>query len=197
MKFLKSQRGAMFGLDARIAMAIIAALSLVGGIALTMTVSDVKAKALMKDLESYKAAVEALQYDVKANIQTITTSVTSVDAFRVLNDSSLLLPAYQAKWYGPYLKVRTNDAGTNENYGDMRLQVGTQTNVSAAGSCGSACYYWIRVDDVPYNDFMVVNEILDGANETNPDTSGRLQWRADNGGAPDRIFYMSGRVVRG
>ena len=198
MKILKSQRGAMFGLDARIAMAIVGALSLVGGMAMTMTSSEVKAKALLKDLETYKAAVQSLQYDLKTNLQdAVTTGSEAIKAFQALNDSSVLQAAHQTKWLGPYLKIRTDDPTIHENYGAMRLQIGTDTNVSAASTCGSSCFYWMRVDEVPYIDFMEINDIVDGAGEASPDTSGRVQWRADTGTFPARIFFQSGKVVRG
>ncbi len=198
MHFFKSQRGAMFGLDARIAMAIIGALSLVGGATMFTTSSEVKAKALIKDFEAYKAAVEGMQYDIKRDIYTsVVTGVehAALRAFASLNDVTMLEPAYRTHWLGPYLKGRQDDITMHENYGQLWLHKGSATDPGAASGCGALCFYWIKVEDVPEKDFMVINDQIDGVGEANPDTSGQVLWRPDNGTNPERIFYKVGKTL--
>ena len=169
----KSQRGAMFGLDARIAMAIIGALSLVGGTTMFMTSADVKAKALAKDLEAYKAAVDSMEYDLKARLtSTINPPVDNQSVIFALNDKSYLLPGYQPNWLGPYIKSRQGDMSKHENYGDVGFFLAAKDD--PFGAC-NPCFKWLYITDVPQKDFLIVNQIFDG-DEASPETTGRVWW---------------------
>lgn len=189
MKKLLSQRGAMFGIDARIAIAIVGALSLVGGATMVMTSADVKSKALIKDYEAYKAAIEGMQYDLKKDIYAALTSggVASEKAMQALNDKTVLKAADQNHWLGPYLKGRQADVTKHENYGMILLHKGTKTDPGDS-SC-NPCYYWLKIEDVPFKDFENINDMVDGT-EGSPTTTGRVMWRGEDGSNPDRIFFM-------
>ena len=186
-----SQRGAMFGLDARIAMAIIAALSLVGGMTMFTTSAEVKAKALVKDIESYKAAIEGLQYDLKSSIHSQVTAagVLNDKAFAALNDKTMLVAAAQNHWLGPYLKGRTGDITVHENYGQMHLIRASKDDYTD-GTC--TCYYWLQIDDVPQEAFTEVDTIIDGGAEATPATLGLVRWAS---GTPDILYVRLGKSL--
>lgn len=198
-KYLGSQRGAMFGLDARISLAIIAALSLVGGMTMFTTSSEVKAKALVKDIEAYKAAIDGMQYDMKTSLNDIVTPPTGSETlyekvFMALNDKSLLKAQYQPRWLGPYIKTRMGgDITQTENYGKVQYFQAVRTSPLNL-SCGGSCFNWIVIFDVPQKDFLVVNQIMDG-DEATPASSGRVWWRADNGTTPDMLAVLIGKSL--
>lgn len=192
---MKSQRGAMFGLDARIAMAIFGALALVVGVSVFMTIPQIQAKSLVQDIATYRAAVEGMQYDVRQSISDIITGGGDADIkrFQALNDRGVLIASAQNSWMGPYIRSRTNDSTIHENFGQMYLIEADTTDYTVT-AC-SFCSYWLRIDDVPQNTFNIVNDEIDGAGEASAATSGKVRWAADNGVDPDRLYVRLANVL--
>ena len=192
MKKILSQRGAMFGLDARIALAIIAALSLVGGVTMFTTSSEIHAKSLVKDLEAYKTAINSMQYDFKARpTAAITVAGDTQKVIRALQDKTEVDAAYQPRWLGPYLKARTNDISKHEYYGDI------QYFIIPSGDFGCVPNFcnFLGVEEVPYKDFLVANTLIDGPDEGTPETEGRLRWAATYNSYENLIGYNLGRAL--
>lgn len=191
---LSSQRGAMFGLDARIALAIIGALSLVTGTTMFMTIPQVQSKSLVKDIEAYKTAVEGMQYDLRQSIHSAVTTggVLNTKAFQALNDPTLLVAAAQPRWLGPYLKARQGDASTHENYGQMHL-IRAEKEDPTDETC-APCFYWLQIDDAPVNTFNEVNQLIDGT-EATPQVSGKARFAAAAGVDPDRLYVRLGKTL--
>lgn len=192
---LKSQRGAMFGLDARLAMVIFGSLAVIVGMTVFMTVPKIQAKSLVQDIASYKAAVEGMQYDVRDSVSNIITTGGSADIkrFQALNDRSVVEAADQPRWMGPYLQSRTSDATVHENFGQMYLIEAARDDYTTI-ACAD-CFYWLRIDDVPENAYIIVNNELDGEGEASPATSGKVRWEADDGLNPDRLYVRLANVL--
>lgn len=190
-----SQKGAMFGLDARVALAILGALALIVGLSIFSTIPKVQARGLIKDIESYKAAIEGMQYDLRQGIgDVITTGGTQeIKRFQALNDRTMVQTSAQPRWLGPYVRSRSADASVHENYGQMYLVIAEHGDYTATGC--SFCAYWLRIDDVPQETFTVVNQELDGDGELTPQTLGRAQWAAAAGPLPDRLYVRLGNSL--
>ena len=92
-----SKKGAMFGLDARIALAIFGALSVISGAALYSAIQDSKVTAIVAEMDNIGKATTAYYLDTGIYPAAITgAAVTTLDA-RQLTASS------QTGWEGPYL----------------------------------------------------------------------------------------------
>jgi type II secretory pathway pseudopilin PulG len=112
MKYINiSKKGAMFGLDARIALAIFGALSVISGAALYSAIKDAKATAQLTQLREIVKASEAYYLDNGKNVANSNNySVYSADL--VTNRENL------NTWKGPYLSyTRYNDYSINSNLG--------------------------------------------------------------------------------
>lgn len=179
MKFIRKQRGAMFGLDARLALAILAGLSIIAGSALVMTSSGAEGAALQREIEATKEAVISLQYDLKTPIEDApSAAITPQKTYQILVRRDLVAAALQPRWLGPYLVMQ---AWGSEyvKFGLREISVGTATVPATA--CASDCYLWLSIENVPVTVAEALNDIVDGADEANPDTSGEILW-ADNSG---------------
>lgn len=170
MNILKSQRGAMFGLDARIAAAIFAGLAIVAGAAITTTVQTAKVASIRDEAEKTKQAVVSLMYDLRGPIHTVTDSATT----RVY--ATLLTKSYmtdkQERWLGPYL---SGDRAAHHSYGQRRLYRGSEINPTA--SCTSNCMVWFGLDSIGSEDLaLAVNNEYDGEDELTPANEGEVQW---------------------
>ena len=174
------QKGAMFGLDTRVALAILGALALVVGISLSQTIPEIQARGLVRDIAAYKAAVEGMQYDLKQNISDVITSGGNADIkrFQALNDRNVIQSFAQPTWLGPYIRSRHADASIHENYGQIYLIVAERTDYAITGC--SFCSYWLRIDGVPQTAFNVVNKEFDGAGETNAENTGLARYTANS-----------------
>jgi type II secretory pathway pseudopilin PulG len=107
------KQGAMFGLDARIALAIFGALSVISGAALYSAIQDSKATALYQESREIIKSFEALYLDL-GYLPTHISGSTKVD-IRYLYSN----PANISTWKGPYyevLKENNNSSAYNSKY---------------------------------------------------------------------------------
>lgn len=183
MTFFNKQRGAMFGLDARVGLAILAGLSIITGSALVFTSSQAEGASLHKEVEVIKEAVIAVQYDTKTPIQDIPATPDVSNTFHVLLRKDYVSPALQPRWLGPY--IISHWITTNAKFGLRTIVVGTETSPTTV--CASDCYLWLSIADVPVSIAESFNEIVDGLGELSPDTSGEVRW-ADNAG--ENLVYV-------
>ncbi|MCP4355851.1 MAG: hypothetical protein GY793_09530 [Proteobacteria bacterium] len=108
MTFL-TKKAAMFGLDARIALAIFAALSLITGATLYKTIQHVKVISFINEFNEIGKAHDAYMLDTG---QTLPKSVTLTNYGETLN--LIENDAGVTGWKGPYLSSEYKD-GTNAN----------------------------------------------------------------------------------
>ncbi len=174
-----TQRGALFGIDARIAMAILGALALISGSTMHLMIPEIKAKNLIKGIEVYKASVEGMQYDLKRDIPSVITATgdLQIKSFQALNDVTQIQVPFRVNWLGPYLKSQQSDASVHKDYGQMHL-IRAEQNDFTDLVCTS-CFYWLQIDNVPQEAFSIVNDNSDGVGEGAPTTQGRARWVAN------------------
>jgi type II secretory pathway pseudopilin PulG len=107
------KKAAMFGLDARIALAIFGALSVISGAALYSAIQDAKATALYQESREIIKSFEALYLDL-GYIPTYVSGSTKVD-MRYLYSN----PTNTSSWKGPYyeaLEENNNSSAYNSKY---------------------------------------------------------------------------------
>tara|TARA_Y100001960_G_scaffold329236_1_gene419995 strand:- start:118 stop:705 length:588 start_codon:yes stop_codon:yes gene_type:complete len=145
------KKGAMFGLDARIALAIFGALSVISGAALYSAIQQSKVVAIVADANELGKATEEYMLNVGEDIP-----------FRANNFDGDMAAAYlsssKAGWSGPYLPY--SDPGDSRGMLKHSLYklvtVQKYTDEDFTGTCnpvvcaaGKACFYWNVIWEVP------------------------------------------------
>tara|TARA_Y100001960_G_scaffold327401_1_gene413705 strand:+ start:5545 stop:6138 length:594 start_codon:yes stop_codon:yes gene_type:complete len=151
---MRFNKAAMFGLDARIALAIFGALSVISGAALYSAIKQSKVIAYQTQLAELEKAVSAYLLDTGIDLP-VSSSVTNIVATYLIEDNSV------AGWQGPYVQAERETAGDAD-----RLDFGfldsyyfkvkaandsswesPEDNSDGNGECasGSVCYYWVEV----------------------------------------------------
>lgn len=151
------QRGAMFGLDARIALAIFALLGVVTTAVIYKAIQQVKVTAIINQANEINTAITTFMLDTGANLTAVSQIVTVGD----LKTSTL------PGWKGPYTSL-DDTTGTG-----LALFVPvTQTNATVRKwgntgpgtlCVGSPCYYWTRIPGVTNTSIQTaIDEQIDG-----------------------------------
>ncbi|MCP4355866.1 MAG: hypothetical protein GY793_09610 [Proteobacteria bacterium] len=151
MKKSRVQKAAMFGLDARVALAIFGALSVITGATLYNVIQDSKVIAVINDLNEIGKAYDAYLLDTGTQLPINVTSP------RFLNIEELLTST-KIGWQGPYLNY--NNVGTTSLSSAKYMQISISyrptadwgesmngtPNVALPASCDTApCYVWPMV----------------------------------------------------
>ena len=193
---LLNQKGAMFGLDARIAMAIMAALSVIAGVALISAVKDFKKDALHSTVTRIAAAVDDLQADLHSYPEAALTSDTPANAYTALYDSSVLTATYAPRWNGPYIR---ESISANREYGAMKLYLLADNDYSN-DDCSTitklrACSLWLFFEKVPLHTIEQYNKDVDGTGETNPESEGQVAWDTPDAGNNYNLYVRITKAV--
>ena len=127
------KKGAMFGLDARIALAIFGALSVISGAALYSAIQNSKATALYVQLSELGKAWESYYIDTGSILPQVSTN-TSDDSFYVLKSFDLVSNSSAiSNWNGPYFAGTVAPGDSNQidspTYRRHHLVVFTDSNV--------------------------------------------------------------------
>ena len=96
---MKLNKAAMFGLDARIALAIFGALSVISGAALYSAIQESKVTALIVDMNELAKASEAYLLDTGVELN-ISSNDIYLDARKLHTDTA-------TGWNGPYINYNT------------------------------------------------------------------------------------------
>lgn len=124
------QRGAMFGLDARIALAIFGGLSIITGAALFAVISEISVTRHTTEMSNFGKAVQAYALDTGLYPSVIED---------LISDNA-------TGWNGPYLQMEDTDPGlansvflsTGETASLQYLRDTTWTNWATAGGCNNS-----------------------------------------------------------
>ena len=187
LKYFKKQRGAMFGLDARIALAIMASLSVVTGASMVQLMKDNRVEEMLYEHERVSSAFDAMQEDMETNLVSAlnTTSAVWGDLYRGLTDVSRFGAAYQPRWRGPYQTEQNSIM--HEEFGRIRIRPMPSApgvaNCSAVQISQKLCNYYLMwglspSHVVPDQIKQALNDRLDGESEVDPDTNGKVRWDA-------------------
>lgn len=172
-KTLSSQMGAIFGLDARVALAIFAVLSVVAGASAVLSVQSIRAKSLANEMSAFGTAIEGLHHDLKTDIFSALITPSDQGAFQALYDNIVLEETLmRGRWLGPYVNVNSN---THPHFGE-RIIAKRGENIKEECSLDNNCFLWLIYSKVTLEATKEANLLLDGRNEENAQTNGRLQW---------------------
>jgi len=140
------QKAAMFGLDARIALTIFGALSVITGASLFSTIKHIKKVSYINQLEEIQKAT--IQYYVDTGSYPTESNHWTLNASHLIN-----APAGVIGWRGPYLNGITSGSYLNLStaFDNIYLRLGSIDNawdsplMEPGGSCSSSCFIWIAV----------------------------------------------------
>lgn len=158
MKILKNnnlKRAAMFGLDARIALAIFGALSVISGAALYSAIQQAKVTALITELNEVGKAWESYLLDTGQDLPA--SGATPVGILQ--RKTASLVDSTVNGWKGPYLSYYKNNTHFLEHtYGEGQIIVLSASNTQwlpsgdwrIDGLCTSDidCGLWIHLNKV-------------------------------------------------
>ena len=173
---VSGQKGAMFGLDARIALAIFAALSVIAGYLGISKLETAHKAAFLKEIMAYEDAITQMQTDFGVFYEFAIDNSDGVHDFNAIETSTDNVKSnFLTKWHGPYIEGIRQD---HPQYGSFTLTYG-QDDYTSACTYNTTCYVWINLTNVPDELWQWVNKVVDEQNgsapETNPSTEGRIQ----------------------
>ena len=177
------QRGGMFGFDARLALLIVGALGVLSVPVVDNIYRRLQADSFLQTVQTLQQATAAFQYDVgRAPDASLVAALTPTytHAYRALYDRTALEPTAidLTRWRGPYVK---DNSLTHPRYGAIALRRGTATDW--ATGCTTNCFLWAQFGtSMPSSTRTAINAQLDGASESNPNSTGLFMW--DGSGLP-------------
>ena len=166
-------KGAMFGLDARIALAIFGALSVISGAALYSAIKQAKVVAIVTELTEIQKAYESYMLDVGEQVE----KSSSVNYIIKYSD---LITSTKTGWKGPYLSYNADLFNANyeypAKYGNLALRTYTDADWGvdlsagtqiAPTSCvsGANCKIFIGWHTVDIDLAKSVDEYIDGVSD--------------------------------
>ena len=180
---MRVNKAAMFGLDARIALAIFGALSVISGAALYSAIQEAKTTALLTELNEFGKAWEQYYLDTGQDLPP-TDSDSANPAFYVLQTSPLISDSVTG-WQGPYVSYEA--VGTEADhpiYGTfniMKLTTDVDWTHWGGGTCttGRTCFYWIYLDSFDSDTLAKsIDAKIDNSDGAN---TGNFRWYGPDG----------------
>ncbi|MCP4355108.1 MAG: hypothetical protein GY793_05655 [Proteobacteria bacterium] len=165
------KQGAMFGLDARVALAIFGALSVITGAALYNSIQDAKVVALITEFDNVDKAVTQYLLDTGSYPPPDTTSILYTNE-GYLNIKELVISS-EISWKGPYIEFAIDGSYTHlldhSAYTDVRIfrkqdvvwdNPETTTETCLSGS--ASCYVYTCITGVPEDIVKALDFKIDG-----------------------------------
>lgn len=174
LHFIPSQSGAMFGLDARIALAIFGVLSVVVGVAAINVFSQTNATALNTEFKNLKQAY------TEFHLATGEHTLRFLDLIN--NDNNI------PGWQGPYVDGMLTDK--SRTYGTYSLVEGRQDTPGVPPTeCNAGiCATWLKLTEVKDGVAREAKKALDGEDNPNGGVF-RIEFVP---GPTDNVYYLVG-----
>jgi type II secretory pathway pseudopilin PulG len=133
------KKGAMFGLDARIALAIFGALSVISGAALYSAIQDSKITSLYTQMTEVSKAVESFYLDTGR----FPTTFTSGSSYRLDLSELVENPGFDG-WKGPYTSLETSTVYLLNPYTRERITfLVSEKDKWSSCNAGVICEGWV------------------------------------------------------
>ena len=194
-----NNKGAMFGLDARIALAIFGALSVISGAALYSAIKNAKTTAAFTELQEIIKASEQYLLDTGSHMPKHATSIQVLYSGDLIENTQGV-----SNWQGPYLPYERIDSyNFKSNLNGIKIRIyryrsdGWNSDQSISPpTCNSttACYEYLLVDGVDaetsnyllnlFNDMDESFDNGDGASE------GTVRKRAYDATTNQNIYFQ-------
>jgi hypothetical protein len=190
------KKGTMFGLDARIALAIFGALSVISGAALYSAIQDAKVTRIITDMTEYGKAWEAYMLDTGLDVPPYDDS--NPNDYLYYHNKNLQLSENVdnvAGWKGPYVGYK-HSGGVAHEYPpatyinlltlDRTVEFGHGKPSWTAALCtaGKSCYKYISINGVESVELAKAIDLkIDGSDTP---STGKLRWK-DNSPSWEKI----------
>ena len=146
---MKTNKAAMFGLDARIALAILGALSVISGVALYSVIQQAKVTSFASEIIELGKAVEQYTLDTSGGLPVSSASASFKEIYELTSST-------KSGWNGPYFRF-SDDAGSGVHYARHKNIFGTVSSVTIINrkkdrtSCVDLtdCYVWATFNYIP------------------------------------------------
>jgi len=190
-----NKKGAMFGLDARIALVIFGALSVISGAALYSAIKDARATSILATLNELSKASEQYLLDTGAKVPLVSSENINLLSFKLDNGVE--------GWNGPYTGLNVVSS-TSIVYNDINIygkirKISTWTTAQTAfpDSCSDGdndCAEWFflytnEASEFDYirNIYNVLDQKVDGGDGVD---AGKIRLR-DGVSASIRMYFLS------
>lgn len=182
LKHIHNQKGAMFGLDTRVTIAIMAAMTVIVGYYSIGRIGEAKDGALLKELAGFEEAFIGYQADLGTfPMFTINAGSDGVKDIVALWDVNQVAVGFRPRWNGPYYKYQ---GYTREHllYGEFSVTYAQNDATMSACTSASPCYAWLTLTDVPLSTWAKINQAIDEGYGSDPEVSANEQGkvRADS-----------------
>lgn len=176
MIFYKLKKGAMFGLDARIALAIFGSLSVISGAALYSAIQNSKVIALVSDLKEIHKAAEQYWLDTGTELGRTHSGSITYDIQQLIDNT-----ANKTNWNGPYIgyekdlvdtasllssrneKVKMYGRSINDSWGGDTSSGGSVPNACTGAS--EPCANWLGFFGLDCSFAEAIDIYIDGSLE--------------------------------
>lgn len=193
---VKLKKAAMFGLDARIALAIFGALSVISGAALYSAIQHSKVIALITQMQEFNKATEEFILTTSSNLTAI-NAVKKRASDLINNDKSF------TNWNGPYISAKEsgtfNDdiiVGSQEITSYVRSLKdawggtdGVDAVLPGVACTSEPCVYWATLANIPRSTSQAVDIYIDGSVDYK---NGKVRIYANAGGSNIDTIYLAG-----
>lgn len=176
---MKLKKAAMFGLDARIALAIFGALSVISGAALYSAIHGAKATALLTEMQEVGKAWEQYYLDTGVDLEADLSACT-VDCYYKIDS---LINSSVKGWQGPYIPYSVRTQYTLEDANRVFSLLRLTSEVSWGGvvnwtvadcKSGRLCSIWVTIGG--YNDDILFKKIDDDIDSGDGNDAGNFRW---------------------
>jgi len=170
-KFKQCKTAAMFGLDARIALAIFAGLSVITGATLYKTIQEVQVTALLAEMQEVGKAWEQFYLDTGVEIPRNNADKANPHYYIFKTEHLVENSTNIQGWKGPYLKNKIQGfALKHPRYNTIHLanlKMDDGWDDWSGGVCriaGDKCGVFIMFQGVPKDLAIKIDEKIDGSN---------------------------------
>jgi hypothetical protein len=155
-KIIKNQQGAIFGVDARIAIAIFALLSVTAGNFALGKLEKVRNGAILKELQNIDFAMQQFQTDMGVFYGHAIGENNGLDDFKALYQQDVLKRNFKKLWNGPYIDEETNIHSILGRYYIAYYK----DDMSPCETKGE-CFTFIAVTETPLEAWTFINTYKD------------------------------------
>ena len=184
---MNNKKAAMFGLDARIALAIFGALSVISGAALYSAIQKTKTTSAIVTLKEIEKSIIAYYIDTGALLTHEIDSSSQVHLSKLESDS---IPG----WSGPYFSDKLNGDVITTQYNNIYARLGDiiSANSETRVACTirdiyeKDCTIWLEWYAMPKNISEDIDLTIDGSADL---TNGSIRYCSVCGGGIGSLFY--------
>ncbi|HAG53296.1 MAG TPA: hypothetical protein DCL21_05875 [Alphaproteobacteria bacterium] len=145
----------MFGLDARIALAIFGALSVISGAALYSAIKQARATAFLTEMKEIGKAWESYYIDTGGNLPQNSLDSSNGQFYWLKNNFLVEKPAGESNWNGPYLSYDPMGYALKDSSTGHKIYMGLLKNEDSwndwiDGRClsGKNCSVWGFISEI-------------------------------------------------